>query len=765
MTAVVNLTGMDPGEIEAKIESYQQTKASLATVDNALRATVTSKDFLDSFQAWIMTTKHQFDAKYTSSAQLLTLLRHNIYVPPGDYWNTKMLARHCNLSLDQKRLLPETTQQPAEERTSLADAIKLTSVLNALKHSKLLSQRQGDTIEAIEGQLKNVILDNSELRLLYNALATKLNDDVTRHNARHDIERYQQAIAEIAPDLENCEALLEAATLNGDMALAEEIAYNQLATYERVVALCSEQYPVLRQKEYDLYDAQRRRRWSIFRLASADVGTVLSKRQRVGEACREDERKIRAQMHSYTQDHQNQTKRYNFDISESDRFLEENRRAQQSILNRIHEMFEEFQQCHEEMVRLSDMRDMEVQRRLEAEEREAGRRSTHEAFLRCSAAYIKELQATAENADRGVHLCDSLGELILEGSDSLAKRYDVRHNQMHTLLLEVQKQTFKHYTDYYLALGRLQYRRQQKLDRINTRLKELMMHLELASETYDIGAKKFSLEAQELKELRREVEDDITKIKKKMSAAKAQFEPIYDSLQQNKIHVVHPQSLVDRVNTERGERMLDFRDVLLQQTTMDKEMETETMLIEENRAIAKETARQRTSHKDQSTVRSLKVPQPPSAHMTASGRHQTARALDRYQALCKDLDKNPTPPTLAGSQQRTPAIDPMFPKAPGQQKLSEAATPVIGSGQSSRRGSVQSHNRPKATAGSDVRNLEGKTVIAMYNYSAQESDELTFQKGDRMVCISAGEEDGWYYGMLNLRTGMFPVNYVTVLEE
>lgn len=57
-------------------------------------------------------------------------------------------------------------------------------------------------------------------------------------------------------------------------------------------------------------------------------------------------------------------------------------------------------------------------------------------------------------------------------------------------------------------------------------------------------------------------------------------------------------------------------------------------------------------------------------------------------------------------------------------------------------------------------NLE--KVVALYKYTAQNADELSFDKDDVIKMISKEEPD-WWKGELNGVVGLFPSNYVQVL--
>ena len=55
---------------------------------------------------------------------------------------------------------------------------------------------------------------------------------------------------------------------------------------------------------------------------------------------------------------------------------------------------------------------------------------------------------------------------------------------------------------------------------------------------------------------------------------------------------------------------------------------------------------------------------------------------------------------------------------------------------------------------------------AIYDYEARASDELSFKRHDVITVLGRDEEDeGWYRGVLNGRTGLFPNNYVQFQEQ
>nr|XP_037279639.1 abl interactor 2-like [Rhipicephalus microplus] len=68
------------------------------------------------------------------------------------------------------------------------------------------------------------------------------------------------------------------------------------------------------------------------------------------------------------------------------------------------------------------------------------------------------------------------------------------------------------------------------------------------------------------------------------------------------------------------------------------------------------------------------------------------------------------------------------------------------------------HQRPDAQ-----RDLVPKTylekVVAIYDYEADKDDELSFSENS-VIYVIKKNDDGWYEGVMNGVTGLFPGNYV-----
>jgi lipid-binding SYLF domain-containing protein len=85
----------------------------------------------------------------------------------------------------------------------------------------------------------------------------------------------------------------------------------------------------------------------------------------------------------------------------------------------------------------------------------------------------------------------------------------------------------------------------------------------------------------------------------------------------------------------------------------------------------------------------------------------------------------------------------------------------VGSDINSKSPPSYSATSPSTAAAPPIPQRSTGTAVALYDFEAQRSDDLSFRKGDLITIVrKTDNQNDWWIGRLNGRTGNFPANYV-----
>ncbi|CCW63658.1 unnamed protein product, partial [Phytomonas sp. EM1] len=764
--------------------SFQRQKQLYTDEEEKLAEIVSDDSFTRVFQSWLDTMISQLDYQYENCERQLSELQQSTSVPAGSFWCSKTIMQHCNLLLSEKRLvkkklgdLPDNTVkgigkdekdhgEVEGEQAKLPDLVRLASCLQQIKSSHFVTQKQKLFLEQFEERLKTVQFEPLDLIFILNALETKLKTEDTTRAVFEDLTALQNSIEDLLPSAERCEQLLEASIVNGEMALAEDISKRQLDTYEHILHLTTDQYPIISKHHLDSCEGNRKRRWAIFRMADRDITTVIENKERAIETCQEDFAKIKEQLGNYSNDDVQQRKRYELDRAESDAFLQQNKEKQQGVWNRIFGLFEELKTCQGELVTLAQQRKKEVQRRLEAEEREAGRRSGHESFLHAAEVHSKLLQDTIDNASAARDLVEALNNFVLDGCDSITARYDQQQQVLHELLHDVHHHHFERFTAYYIAANRYLYRKERSLAKLKDEITRNEQQRELKCEVLDPAAKLFAEANVQLTRTYHDVAQEVLQLRDRIDRAERALAPTLKAFELAGVVYTHPSVLVEEMNLSRWSKITDYRAILrVSRSPRERRVEEFRQECRSLRGLigAMEGAGALTRDADgtwRSRTRRGPFQLPPAAEAAAAAREGPSKREEegeREKTLPALVAARP--PVFSALTNTTPAVGSspkervFLPRMPHASSVGCSVNSTTSDSSSSK---GTSHN-PKAEF---HRRVEGGVFRALHTYRSRAPDELNFEKGDSIICIGQTPEEGWFKGICNQRTGIFPINYV-----
>ena len=138
------------------------------------------------------------------------------------------------------------------------------------------------------------------------------------------------------------------------------------------------------------------------------------------------------------------------------------------------------------------------------------------------------------------------------------------------------------------------------------------------------------------------------------------------------------------------------------------------------------------------------MPPPPSPGQMMEYGMQLRKWFARLQLIADSPPLPPPPPTIMAAHSAAPANHQRMPDLP-----------IYGT----MVGSRNAMNRAPITAHSWIPQAYLEKVMAVYDYEAEKPDELSFSE-NAVIYVLKKNDDGWYEGVCDGMTGLFPGNYV-----
>eukprot|EP00759_Apiculatamorpha_spiralis_P021188 PhF_6_TR26183/c0_g1_i1/m.37220 len=734
---------------------YTTHKTSLLGLESTITNVLKTFSPSNALHSAILSAQHSVRGSLTDSNTMLSSLSKLVVCQTEAFvWGGKDIITEANLLLDEHRIMNEQglLGDRAKYRPSWNDITKLTSTLSSLKSKGYISAKDIVLLDKVSNNLSKACFEARELQRITEALTTKLTEEMELFGLGQELAKYELVLNDLNPDVENCETLFEAAMLNGDVAVAEEIAYNQVALQERLLRLVEDQYPAIQHRQADAKEFRRQRRWAIFRTAGNDITGVVEGKNRHIDLCEEDIVKLAQTIKDHTASLHQRESQIDSDRVESNKFLETNENKQFAIFHKLDDLRNEVKQCEQDLLALQAERSHEIHRIIEMEENYATFRSRTHGFLSGAQKFMDRLQNTLENSRLARDLCGILQEFMLGGCSNIETKFEKADEHMSEMEAKVDKQFCKHATGYYLNVGRLLHKKQAKAKQLAEEIENARVQLEFCVDRLDPGAKRHAQQRQEYRQQKDLIDREIHRLQEKLETVNKKWDLVAVRLKARGVPFAHPEDVLNKATTLRQQRLLDMRDTLnITEDKIGHVLEKESTSIQQDREQLR--VHLMDSQKAKKAALTVKAPRPP-----ANAQQQAhSKSYQRYSQMVSDMNLHEISlayPTSAAAINGGKTVKEMVLTTTNasQQQHQQSASPAA------RRASTH-HVAPSMDPGA----LLGRTLVARYTYKSRAPDELTFVKGDMIVCVALGQEEGWFVGVSNQRTGLFPYNYVEVL--
>eukprot|EP00760_Papus_ankaliazontas_P007915 PhM_4_TR13597/c0_g1_i1/m.63680 len=707
------------------------------------------------------------------------MIAPEVVAPPS---SGEDIIERANLVLDEARILNSQGQLGlyAKNRPTWNDVTRLTGTLNSLRTKGYINKKEVYTLEQVSNNLSKALFEARELQRISEALASKLSEEAEQHGLGQELARYEQVLQDLTPDVENCENLFEAAMLNGDVGIAEEIAYNQIALQERMLKLVEDQYPAIQHKQADAKHARRQRRWAIFRTAGSDINGVADNKSRHIESCEEDIARLSTYVKEKETELGQKEEQLDADRIEAIKFLDTNAQKQRNVFLTIEDLCAKLTEAENDLRHLQHERVTEVKRVVQLEEEFCEYSNKTKGFLSGAEMFLDRLRNTLDSSLLARDVCSMLQDFLLGGVANIELKFDKADSMLAELEMKVDRQFLKYLTSYFLNVGRLVHKKQAKTKALDEQIQTAQVRLEFCVDSLDPQAKRHALDRDELKRQRDQIGAQISVLCGKLENMRVQWEPVAKRLRAAGAVFADPDDLVAQSSLNRHQKILGMRETMnVTEAKVNKALDSESINVQ----VAREDLRVSMMNQQQAKHASigLKQPRPPASAQAQA--HNKAHS--RYLQMCNDLklDEMSVHPGPRSHMSTTSGNGGVTAKdlisrtiaqtSPKKKTISAVGDPNERSvsfvdddiGLSSSENHSSSRKSSKSVPHlQDVHDLVGKTVVARYSYKSRAPDELSFVKGDLIVCVSPGGEEGWFVGVCNQRTGMFPYNYVNIVD-
>eukprot|EP00667_Euglena_gracilis_P003128 EG_transcript_3135 len=476
-------------------------------------------------------------------------------------YNVQQLIKDAQLKLQPRELYrPEMEPQYLDVVQQEANLQKLRSDHGSKElfaAFKAAVENGARRLERVHKEIKNSQLDATEMARLPDTLLIQLDHVLSAPTIHMILTDTEEKLEHLLFKLEETKEARARALEDGEMQLAEKKYYNTVEIYEEILELVLEKLATVEKarKDNEAFDKVRSQYQE---KANDEVARLKDVKEKLKQRCEQDLKKIFALKERVDAVEQQTAEKLGEERKRSDQLLAENALQVDITWAKIEEL-------EKELERLEAERHAEFKRRVLDKDKDEHRRMEYEKFCQVVDHHAQLLDLTVRNCDTSIHCLTLTGEFVGTGFTTLAghlKREDKEHVD---LLLDTHKQHLDMFRGLYLSLGELAHKKDKRIEEIDRAIQQSHIQQELAAETLNPNAKKYSDAKKELLRIRDDVEQDLHDLKEKAQVSLNNFAVSEKALQEANIDFIHPVVEQQEEELELKAKMVEYKALAIGQ--------------------------------------------------------------------------------------------------------------------------------------------------------------------------------------------------------
>eukprot|EP01004_Peranema_trichophorum_P009956 NODE_870_length_2288_cov_107.894688_g743_i0.p1 GENE.NODE_870_length_2288_cov_107.894688_g743_i0~~NODE_870_length_2288_cov_107.894688_g743_i0.p1 ORF type:complete len:717 (-),score=152.64 NODE_870_length_2288_cov_107.894688_g743_i0:75-2225(-) len=473
-------------------------------------------------------------------------------------YNVQQLIKDAGLKLQPQELYRPDMQpkyfdiiQQEENLRKLRTDHSNKEIYNVYKTAIDNGERR---LDRVEKEIKKSQLDATDMSRLPDTLFISLDHILATPTIQMQLLDSEEKLEHLLFKLDETKESRAQALHDGEMQLAEKKYYNVVELYESILEIVLDKLATIEKTKKEMQQFDKVGREQYQKRAAEDTAKLKDDKDKLKQRCEADLKRIFALKERVDAVEKQTVEKLAEELKQSDTLLKENARQQDVVWVRMEEL-------EKELERLERERHEEFKKRIHNKDKDEHRRMEYDKFCQVVDGHSQLLDLTIRNCDTAIHCITLTSEFVNMGFNNLGSHLQKYDKDLDDLLLETHKQHLEMFRGLYLSLGELAHKKDKRIEEIDNAIKTSHIQQELAAETLNPNAKKYSDAKKELLRIRDEVEEDLNELKEKAQVALTNFTISEKALHDAGVDFLHPTVEQQEQELETKAKMVEYKAI------------------------------------------------------------------------------------------------------------------------------------------------------------------------------------------------------------